>query len=366
MRNYTILLLLLGSLIQAQDIKLDDLKIPNSPALTLLDKSFSVAETVSSSGLINADLVNIKDNSVEVTPYWFFFKKDNKYFSTSKYYGIKYDSANDKFVTNPLHNVKKAAFSIAHAPSETLTTISFGLRANIICLDDSKNHIQRFKDYIKLRNDYLTEKPNGDGKTRLQNEIDQNGIGLAQAKVNLYNQFDASNVDAKKKIFKEADAPIFTLDFSAASSINFPGNKSDSGRLGRYGAWMSAKWSNKLNDVDKEYKNFLNLYGVSRLLYDATNFDAATDQYVEKNFLDIGGKLEFKFSNIGLSCEYINRNGDDKDFRLVGIIEYKINDKLILNGGYGKNFDVAEGNLVSLFGVKWSFNKESQIKYVID
>jgi len=372
----TIYLLLICSYVGlAQTVKFDlkSLRIPQSPALILLDKSFSSTETTSSTNEVNANLVNIKDNTVEVTPYWLFNKKKN--FTMKEYYGVSYDAANN-LSQNYFSNLKRISISLAYAPTDTLTSVSLGVRTNIINIKNLKkiasNNLE-YKNYNADRNAYITGTAPGDAVTRMAKEI-AGGSTPAVATVKLSDEYDnlldasgAANKDNKAKIIDKLqnnyNNPIFNLDVAAGVSSFFKDNQSDTGRLGRYGVWMSCQVALPLDDTSD---NFLNINGLGRVLNDKILFDFTSNNYEEKSYYDVGGKLEFQFKTLAISGEYLNRGGDVNDNKLVGVIEYKVNDSLFLSGGYGKNFDnPATGNLITLFGLKWGLFKQRQADITI-
>ncbi|MBY0486578.1 MAG: hypothetical protein K2P85_05235 [Flavobacteriaceae bacterium] len=386
MRKIIILLLLTSSICFAQkdidSLKISDLEVPNAPALTLLDKSFSLVEASNSSNAINANLVNIKDNAIEVVPYWLL--NENKFTSSNAYYGFTADEKGVITKQNVFNDfIKKTSFSLAYTTTDTLSSIAFGLRSNIIAVKNIKRINELFtnqKNYTKEREKYIDSckvttlnkmksKPDvsaiiatlekNDDKTKLAEyliELD------TQARNNLMDEYDKNNkkkFDALAKDFnKHFNHKVFTWDFATGATLNFPGNESNYSRLGRYGVWSTAKYSLFISEDD-----FFNIYGFGRLLKDETQIDPTTLKYLKNEYVDIGGKVEFQFKKISISGEYINRNGDGKDHRLVGVIQYKVMDNLFISGGYGKNFETDSGNLLTLFGLKWGLSEKPVVKF---
>lgn len=378
------LLLLLGSSCcfsqkDFDSLKTSDLEVPNSPALTLLDKSFSLVEVSNSSNSINANLVNIKDNAIEVVPYWLL--KKNRFASSNAYYGFTVDGT-DKIIRQDIFNdLKKVSVSLAYTTTEELSSISFGLRANIISVKNINRinaEIDRQKAYMAARNAHIAANKAAQ-ILKLENTPERQAILAVlkadpdnsklinykteldtEARNSLMDAYDTANKATFDQISdsfnKYYNHKYFSWDIALGASENFPGNQSDTGRLGRYGVWSTAKYSFIIGE------DFLNLYGYGRYLNDESLVDAATLDYIKKDYLDFGGKLEFEYKKVSISAEYINRNGDDTDFRLVGVVQYKIDDNLYLSGGYGKNFDADSGNLLTLFGLKWGLNEKPVIK----
>jgi hypothetical protein len=349
---------LIGFSQEKDTLMIKDIEIPNAPALTLLDKSFSIIESVSSANSISANLVNVRDNTVEITPYWFFKEKDHK-FSEKEYYGINEDKTQNIFV-----NLKKIAVSVAYSPTDSMTSISFGFRTNLISIkkgNKSNSAKKLYGSYNEDRNSYFSGKDPGQTESRMAIEMETVG-DLGIATTNLTNKYDAQNKELKQKIFKKLkdyyNNPLFSFDVAGAVSSIYPDNQNDRGRIGRIGIWGTTKLDLPL---EEEYNNFLKIYLLGRFLNDKTIFNTSLNTYSNLNFIDTGGKIQFQFKSLSISGEFINRSGDVKDNRVVGIIEYKISDSIYLSGGYGKNFDdPLNGNLVTLFGLKWGLFKERQ------
>jgi hypothetical protein len=364
---------------EIDSLKTSDLELPNSPALTLLDKSFSLVEVSNSSNSINANLVNIKDNAVEIVPYWLF--KKGQFTSVNAYHGFTVDATDVIIKQNIFNDLKKISISSAYTTSESLSSISFGLRFNIMSVKDIKKInavIASEKAYIAGRDAYiaanrvaeilkinstpekqaiiaiLVKDPDDSKLKNYKSQID------TEARNSLMDTYDKANKSTFDKLSKDFNKyynhKCFTWDMALGASENFPENQIDTGRLGRYGVWSTAKYSWMLED------NFLNIYGYGRYLKDESQIDAISLDYITNDYLDFGGKLEFQYNKFSIAAEYINRNGDDKDFRLVGTLQFKIQDNLYLTGGYGKNFNADSGNLMTLFGLKWGLNEKPMIK----
>ncbi len=367
---YTLVLIFIGfhsnSQIKIADsLKIADLEIPNSPALTLLDKSFSLIETSNTSNSINANLINIKDNSLEAIPYWFFSK--NKFYSANEYFGFSVKDNKQK--QNIFNDIKKLTISAAYSNSENSSSIALGIKTNIITVRNIKainKKADYYKEYDGKRTKYIDE-----NKQRLIDTIPNYSTLSPPEKIEVHNaittklrnQYDTKNKDENEKVVKNFltafNHKVFTFDIAAGSSVLFPENQYNTGRLGRYGAWSTSKYSTILSDDNKDY---FNIYGYARLLYDRTLFGTDNVTYLENRYIDFGGKLEFQFNKTTISVEYLDRNGDDKDYRLVGTLQYKLQDNLYLTGGYGKNFDNKDGNLISLFGLRWGLSEKPTAK----
>ena len=349
----------------ADSLKIADLEMPNSPALTLLDKSFSLIETSNTSNSVNANLINIKDNSLEVVPHWFFNK--NKFYSANEYFG--FSIKDNKRKQNIFNDIKKLTISGAYSSLENSSVIAFGVKTNIITVRNIKAINKKFDYYVEYNN--ARTKYRDDNRQRLINAIpnfnnlspEEKGKIDDSILIQLSDEYDNNNKKENEEVISNFltafNHKVFTLDIATGASIIFPDNNTDTGRLGRYGVWSTAKYSSILSDDNKDY---FNLYCFARFLLDKTLLNVDNVTYLENQYFDIGGKLEFQFNKICISAEYLNRNGDNQDYRLVGTLQYRVQDNLYLTGGYGKNFDSEEGNLISLFGLRWGLSEKPVAK----
>jgi hypothetical protein len=144
--------------------------------------------------------------------------------------------------------------------------------------------------------------------------------------------------------------PILRLDGAVAYSLLFKENEFNSSTAKRVGAWLTMDVALQFND-----KNYFHLYAISRYIDNGFNIDAE-ENYFDTSFWDIGGKLELEIDKFNLSYEYLQRDGDDEQYRSVGNITYQINKKMSVTGGFGKDFPVGEDNLVTILGVNWALD----------
>ncbi|WP_394776123.1 hypothetical protein [Flavobacterium sp.] len=66
----------------------------------------------------------------------------------------------------------------------------------------------------------------------------------------------------------------------------------------------------------------------------------------------MGAKVELQFNDFAIDYEYINRTNQKDNYRSVGNLKYKINERFSITGGFGKNFEKTD-NLVSFLGISW-------------
>ena len=62
-----------------------------------------------------------------------------------------------------------------------------------------------------------------------------------------------------------------------------------------------------------------------------------------------------EINKLKFSYEYLERDGDNKQFRSVGNITYQFSEDITINGGFGKDFP-ADNNLITLLGINWGLD----------
>ena len=332
------------SFAQENTIKLKDLELPNAPAFTILDYTPTVISAPTTPQSLTLSLINATSTSsgiptnyaLEFNPYLLFLGKNNK---ISDYF--KNEDKFDNF--NPIKNL---SFSLASVKNENIQNLSFGVRTNLYSINrkEKKEVLKNLKNIVnKTKNTFLTK------KSKLTNT---ESLDLENEKKIIYEELDTI-INSK---------PVFSVDVAAAYNHFFDKNEYRSGKTGRYGAWLTFYG----NFIFKKIKNsFLSFYQYSRYLVNNMTFDPALNQYLNTKDLDIGAKIEFQYDRFSMGYEYINRTNQKENFRSVGNLKYKINSKITLNGGFGRNFEKTD-NLVSFLGINWGIAAESELKMDYD
>jgi hypothetical protein len=151
--------------------------------------------------------------------------------------------------------------------------------------------------------------------------------------------------------YKEASAEIgrlpitrrgFVLEFAGAAFWDFPGKRADEGKIAKWGFWATPAWK----------WNRWSVVGVGRYL--------AEERFENANSLEVGGRVIFATGRVAFSAEYLSTawDQDDTDDRLraVGIVSYRISDKVWFNAGYGRdNRQRDADHLLTFFGVDVNF-----------
>lgn len=139
----------------------------------------------------------------------------------------------------------------------------------------------------------------------------------------------------------------FQLEFASALAFDFIDDDFNDSELSRVGVWLTPSYVQK--------QGAFSFLGISRYEYDGTG-----DK--DDNVFDFGGRIIWQpqQSSVSLSAEYLRRFGDREDDRIVGVIEYDINETYSVFASYGKAFeDSFNGNddLVALFGINIGLGK---------
>lgn len=380
-RKYQFIIILLmaaAATSNAQTLELKDLNIPDAPAFTILDHSPSVIDRPGTAKAFSASIVNLvtqpnnglpKNFAIEVAPFWFFKNNLNVY----RYLGI--DSARKK-QTNIFTNIRNTSISTGSVFKDSVKThpynanyFAVGIRANIVKLIRS----------ITIRSTDSVIKFIAARQTKLLSQVTTDCVAnndptspafktcLSKGLEKAYSS-DAAMTGLEERLQKLlAIKPLFQMDIAYAGSWAYKDNSIKNNHSYRSGVWATLAFNYPFSgskDIEKmiENKNYINLYGTLRYITEdsTTNFKSFTRQ----NLLDVGGRLELELDRFSLSFETIHRSNQTDSHlnttRNVGILQYKISEKLFLSGTVGKNFG-SVNNLLALFGLNWGFGKQSII-----
>ncbi|GAB5398424.1 MAG: hypothetical protein Aureis2KO_00090 [Aureisphaera sp.] len=143
--------------------------------------------------------------------------------------------------------------------------------------------------------------------------------------------------------------PNFRLDGAIGYSILFKDNDINSSTANRFGSWLTADVA-----LGMSKDRYLHILAIGKYIDDGFQLDA-NGMYTSTTFWDYGAKVELEIDKFTFSYEYLERSGNDDQFRSVGNITYQLNNNLSLVGGFGKDFPV-DDNLVSILGINWGLN----------
>ncbi|MCA2856522.1 MAG: hypothetical protein IM449_16930 [Microcystis sp. M065S1] len=342
---------------QEKDMKLSDLKTPNSPGFQLLDISPSSIERPTNPKEFSLKFLNLFNNgnaipknfALEISPFWYFKKKNE---SVYKYLGVgektpETEKLGAQWSTGVLRkaNISLAStFSDSTAGSLLKNTnyVSFGFRTNLFTFRTSKQNETINKALLDAAK----------RQDRIINDALHNGNSLNEAEKKLDS--DKSYNEAIKIAEK---LPLLQFDAAFAYSDAFSDNSFNNRRFNRWALWGSFAINADFKS-EKQDNHSLSFIFLAKALRDNVLKDTSNKIFTEANSFDFGGKLEYSINRLTLSIEYINRNYNDmksiNSERTVALIQYKISDNLYATGTYGKNFGNFN-NVFSLLGLNWGF-----------
>lgn len=360
-----------------------------NPAFTIIEESptaINTPDNLKSLALYVSNGFSNGNIALETNPYWLIPNTKDK--SYEDYRGIKTNRKGKKII-NPFKAIQtNTSFSVAYTNKEfqgfedEKKVAAIGLRTTLVQLFSRKqtdNIINILSDTDQPYSDDALNKYNGTlvfsdaivtremadeyvaNKTIPQNYIDVANTVLTQNPDYKTMYADGKSLatayfnDITQRLVKfyynpKNIKPILRIDGAVAYSLLFKENEFNSDTAKRLGGWITLDLALPFND-----KNYFHLYAISRYIDNGFNIDAEQN-YFDTSFWDIGGKLELELGKFDLSYEYLQRDGDDEQYRSVGNITYQINKKMSLTGGFGKDFPVGENNLVTILGVNWALD----------
>lgn len=347
---------------QDETIKIKDLELPNAPAFTILDLTPTIISNPKTTQEFTLSLINSVNSSngfpsnyaLEFTPFWT-FSKNNK--SLRSYL----DGETKKLIIKPYKNL---SVSVASVKKDSLQNVSFGIRTNIMTInnDDITAKIKTIDDDLESIN--LIIDNNFDFSSNVYESGSENDVKWTKLKLNMVSN-NITYKDLIKRVNDNVDAikslkakPILSIDIASAYNHFFDNNEYKSGKFGRFGAWATV---NENFILAKNSKNYFSLYQYARFLVNEMNFDTTTMSYIKDKSLDVGLKAELQFNDLTIGYEYVLRTSEKDNYRSVGNLKYKINDNITLNGGFGKNFEKTD-NLISFLGVSWGISQNNNLK----
>jgi hypothetical protein len=341
---YTLIVIFFAqvSSMHAQDITIEDLEIPNAPALSLLDETTTIIETPKNIKALTTSLANSLGNNIalEFSPYLLFSTSKNFY----DYNGFMVSqNSENKLVEKGLLGQAwtNLSFSVASVKNDSLNKISFGFRTNLLTIQNPKRKIL-FNEAEKTHNEKI--------RIILIKE-DHETLSKNPEYIKLTKEFNVL-MDSVASLNTK---PLFSLDIAGAYNHLYINNNYDSGRQGKIASWLSLSYNRELKEKKDGSNSYISLYGIGRFIQDSNYLDEATSEIISKDFFDCGGKVEIDLGKLIFAYEYVNRLNEENNYRSVGTIKYKVSNSIIINGGFGRNFEATD-NLVSILGINWGLD----------
>jgi len=330
----------------SEQVDLKSIEISNSTALSLLDNTAAVIVSNPNCKDFSVNTENLSNISFDGTL--------NKGKLTGlEYYGFGTTTDEIKRVT--WDKFSRPTISGVLNKNDSIANFAVGISTNVVTIYRSSSK-EMSDSYYALRNQTEQLIDLAETKVRSANpSLDPNSDEFNE-KVAI--EMNAIQMKMADKFAEDLKKPLLMFDIASAYSVLYPDNKYKTSKPDRIGVWGTVTFSPKLQGE----KNYLNLYVFGRYLEDKSVYNKVNANYDDYfKYFDYGGKVQFDFDNVSVGYEYINRNGDGKDYRSVGFIQYKVNTDVYLTGGFGKNFTSdADKDLVSMFGIRWGINKKDK------
>ncbi len=329
----------LGICAQQGDITIENMDIPNAPALVLLDETFTIVETPKSIKALTAGLANGLGNNValEFSPYLLF--SNNRSFYDYNGYKIVNAEPKEKGLFGQIYT--NLSVSVASVRKDSVSNISVGLRTNLLTIHNSK----RNEAFHNAEQRYYEE------RYKIMTEEEPENLRNNPRFIQLTNEYNTL-MDSVSSLNTK---PLFSVDIAGAYSHIYTNNNYGSGTKGKIAAWLTLSYNQEINTLRSGNSSYMSFYAIGRYLNDSMYFDENINEFTDRNLFDVGGKVEIDFSRLLFGYEYIKRTNEKDNYRSVGTIKYKLNGDLILTGGFGKNFENND-NLVSFLGINWGFD----------
>lgn len=341
------------------------MRTPASPAFTLLDMAPTAVERPGTPAAVAISMLSAttgltqlpSDYSLELSPYWLFGHPQLTWQSDT--------------VRNVLESIQRTAtlsFGTAKAgDSSNATLFSTGIRLSLFSGEMSTESIQ----YLGTAQNVLTQNAAAFYEATAMARRDADSIFIAQLRANANNpaaqeiarqQHETAlqkiNADAIEQ-FEEEELQDFALqrqgfllELAFGGVWHFANAVADSGRLGRFGMWITPAY---------QWKNW-SVVGVGRLLMDKVGDSTHTT-------FDAGARLIFTQDKYGVSLEAVSRsytwdNAPEPEWRIAAVVDVEITEDTWLTSTFGKDYrGSASGSLLAKLGI--SLNLSSK-RYVME
>lgn len=397
------------------EITIDDLKAPSSPAFIILGINPTSIERPATPRALGFSLLNTftslnvipKNFALEVTPYWLyshpeltfegFYDKNNLWMNTSFSLGTapldspfvgtalsfgartllfngssteelkkKVDSLSMKLIKDTYRRSIKDSINQYIGSTKEITIYSLRKQINEIILYYKNSLLNIQSDSLfqneKQKEDFFNDYENNIIKWANEkiNQSNDSAIISATEKENIKNHLDERTVlmnnDEDSKLVDEIrklekKRVGFLMDFAFAVSGQFLNDSLLKGEFSKLGIWITPTLSFK-------YWDFL---ATVRYIGKFQN------KKIENNLLDCGLRIMFTRDIFGVSLEGLLRleNEQRGKTRYSINIEYKLLEDIYITGVFGKDFDgnrmKSKGDLITLLGINFGLGKQQSI-----
>jgi hypothetical protein len=341
------------------------MRTPASPAFTLLDLAPTAVERPGTPAAVAISLLSAttgltqlpSDYSLELSPYWLFGHPQ-----------LTWQSDTTRNIWESIQRTATLSFGTAKAgDSANATMFSSGLRLSLFSGQMSAESLE----YLDSAQNALTRNAAAFYEATAVARRDADSIFIAQLRANANNpaaqeiarqQHEAAiqkiNATAIEQ-FEEEELQNFALqregfllELALGGVWHFADAAADSGRLSRFGVWVTPayQWTN------------WSVVGVGRL------FMNKVGDTTQATF-DAGARLIFTQDKYGVSLEAVSRsytwdNAPKPEWRIAAVVDVEITEDTWLTSTFGKDYrGSASGSLLAKLGI--SLNLSSK-RYVME
>jgi len=346
---------------QNNEVALEDLKLPSSPAFILLDVAPTSIDRPTTTKAFSTSILNsINENNgipenyaIDFAPYWFF---KHKKLNAMNYWG--FSKTKDGNFQKPFSQARYGNISFATVKSQItmdtlgtmkdISNIALGFRTTIIQWRAEKD----IDDLVIYNNKHVER------LSQLTNDPNISPIDLIRTL-----ESDKILSDCNKNIANVLNSkPVLALDFAGAGSWSFEDNTYSTVLSNRAGVWLTLNFAQSMNKKENRAKNdYFNIYLTCRLLND-NNVLSEDGSLTSSTILDSGGRIELELDKFSISYEYLYRNDLNtifSTFRSSGLIKYRASEQLLVTAAFGKNFGDLN-NAITQIGISWGINNKNQ------
>lgn len=343
----------------------NQLRTPTSPVFVLLGVEPSSIERPNSPSDVAVSILNRtnyasslpRDFAIEMSPYWLFSHPELSW--------------SDDTLRNVLQSiVRTVTISVATAQigdeQQPVTGLGASVRTSIVSgttSGESKDNLIRAQKELGKQATFLQNMYSANLDKQLKLDLRNAGEDSAK-KDTILQKYNSEKRAALEMALKDSTyialvqkgqsslqdlAAVregFMLELSAGIVMNYPNNSTDSGKVGRYGVWLTPSYQTR--DIST--------VGVIRFI--GNNIDPS------QNVFDIGGRIIYTNDKYALSLEGVFRKStnakEKKDlYRIAGNFEYLVLKNVWLQTTFGRDYTSStNGSLIAQLGLAFNFSKD--------
>lgn len=327
-----------GAQRDATGFTLRQLRTPAAPALILLGVAPSLVERPTAPGALAVSLLAAngeedllpRDYALDVAPYWLVPHPGltfESYYAPGFLQGVL-QTTSLSLATVPLSQLGDTA--------ATGTAVGLGLRTFLLA---GRAHPALVRAVRGLRTVQTAA-------NRVVLDLDQATDDAARAR--LERQLDTLDAEARDTALRiqelDTERVGWIIEAAGALTLDFPGNRTDSGSVGLVGGWLTVMY--------RMPRPALDLVAVARY---------QRDHAAARDLLALGGKLAWRIEDLVVSGEWLGRVGDRwptgerPGYRLTANLEYRLPAVGYLTAAIGMDTDGPGSRLIAIFGIDLGF-----------